>query len=215
MTTVPGAAPSSTPLRAGICRIGMVMITRSRPRAAASGVVAVAPISAARAANVSGWRELAIATSWPSSLSRRASVPPIWPAPIMPICMTILPDESSAARRAGLHITRRGLEHGNETIAGLFLRSGILEPDGLGAHDVFHRDTVQTRDDLGVALATAGAQPGGDDITMGRDHDQQEIFVACLERVDGLARDVGDHHAPRRDIGVDADRQGIIETVRS
>src|SRR4051794_15201185 len=65
----------------------MVTTTTSPDRAASATVTAFAPVSAARSASVSGPRELATATSCPSAFRRRVRVPPILPAPMMPIFM--------------------------------------------------------------------------------------------------------------------------------
>ena len=56
----------------------------------------VAPVSAARSESVSGPRELAIKTWCPNAVSRRVSVPPIWPAPMMTIF--IAPNPSAGMR---------------------------------------------------------------------------------------------------------------------
>src|SRR6266403_3280081 len=61
--------------------------TRSTPRTASGTDTAVAPVSAAKSESVSGPREFATKTLCPSSVRRRVSVPPIWPAPMMPIFM--------------------------------------------------------------------------------------------------------------------------------
>src|SRR5688572_17922146 len=66
---------------------GMVTMTTSPARAACSTVTGFAPVSLANAASVSGPRELAMDTSCPSAVSLRASVPPMLPAPMMPILM--------------------------------------------------------------------------------------------------------------------------------
>src|SRR4051795_12961493 len=66
----------------------MVTTTSSPFRAASATGTAVAPVSAARSASVSGPRELATRTSCPSARRRRVRVPPIWPAPMMPILMS-------------------------------------------------------------------------------------------------------------------------------
>ena len=62
------------------------MTTRSAPETASCGVAAaVAPVSAASSASESGPRVFATLTSCPSPLSRRVSVPPIFPEPMIPI----------------------------------------------------------------------------------------------------------------------------------
>ena len=61
----------------------------------------------------------------------------------------------------------------------------------------------EARDDLGIGFAAAGLEPLRDDVAMGGDHHQHEILVARLEVVDGLARNVGDHHPAGGDIGID------------
>src|SRR6476620_11209099 len=73
--------------RSGTFFCGMLTMTRSASAAASLAHTAVAPVSFARSASVSGEREFATFTSWPSSRSRRTSVPPIWPAPMIPILM--------------------------------------------------------------------------------------------------------------------------------
>src|SRR3954466_11801324 len=66
----------------------MATTTSSPLRAPRAPGPAVAPVSAARSASVSGPRELATKTSCPSARRRRVRVPPIWPAPMMPILMS-------------------------------------------------------------------------------------------------------------------------------
>lgn len=66
---------------------GMVTTTTWAPRAASAAVTAVAPVSFASAASVSGPRELATDTSWPSAVRRLVRLPPMFPAPMMPIFM--------------------------------------------------------------------------------------------------------------------------------
>src|SRR6266403_2795823 len=61
--------------------------TRSTPRTASGTDTAVAPVSAAKSESVSGPREFATKTLCPSAVRRRVSVPPIWPAPMIPIFM--------------------------------------------------------------------------------------------------------------------------------
>src|SRR5687768_5272740 len=63
----------------------MVTMTTSPARAASSTVTGFARVSLANAASVSAPRELAMDTSCPSAVRRRASVPPMLPAPMMPI----------------------------------------------------------------------------------------------------------------------------------
>src|SRR5689334_15238165 len=63
----------------------MVTTTSSPLRAASATGTAVAPVSAARSASVPGPRELATRASCPSARRRRVRVPPIRPAPMMPI----------------------------------------------------------------------------------------------------------------------------------
>src|SRR5207244_2701659 len=65
----------------------MVTTMRSTPRTASGTDTAVAPVSAAKSDSVSGPREFATKTLCPSAVRRRVSVPPIWPAPMMPIFM--------------------------------------------------------------------------------------------------------------------------------
>src|ERR1700730_9649630 len=65
----------------------MVTTIRSTPRTASGTETAVAPVSAAKSESVSGPREFATKTLCPSAVRRRVSVPPIWPAPMMPIFM--------------------------------------------------------------------------------------------------------------------------------
>ena len=85
--------------------IGMVTTMRSTPRTASGTETAVAPVSAARLESVSGPRELATETSCPNAVRRRVNVPPIWPAPIMPIFIALLrcTDKSTdtSTRRVG------------------------------------------------------------------------------------------------------------------
>src|ERR1700757_2952829 len=63
----------------------MVTITTSPLRAASFAVTAFAPVSAAKSRSVSGPRELATKTLCPSVVRRRVNVPPIFPAPIIPM----------------------------------------------------------------------------------------------------------------------------------
>src|ERR1700732_1543072 len=65
----------------------MVTTIRSTPRTASGTDTAVAPVSAAKSESVSGPREFATKTLCPSAARRRVSVPPIWPAPMIPIFM--------------------------------------------------------------------------------------------------------------------------------
>ena len=88
-TTTLSGTPSNRPAgRLGTLPWGMVTTTTSPPRAASATGTAVAPVSAARSASVPGPRELATRTSCPSARRRRVRVPPIWPAPMMPILMS-------------------------------------------------------------------------------------------------------------------------------
>ena len=73
----PGANKPSG--RTGTLVSGMATTTTSAPRTAPPGVAGVAPVSAARSASVTGPRELATETSCPMAVSRRVSVPPMWP----------------------------------------------------------------------------------------------------------------------------------------
>src|SRR5258708_3317478 len=57
----------------------------STPAATSAAVTAVAPVSAARPLRDSGPREFAARTSCPDARSLRTSVPPIFPAPTIPI----------------------------------------------------------------------------------------------------------------------------------
>src|SRR4029077_7802933 len=63
-------------------------ITTSPARAACSTVTGVAPVSVAKSDRVSGPLEFATKTLCPSALKRRVSVPPMLPAPIIPIFMS-------------------------------------------------------------------------------------------------------------------------------
>src|SRR5581483_6260948 len=91
MTTTLGETPANKSAgKSSIFRSGMVTTTTSPLRAACSAVTAVAPVSAANPASDAGPREFAITTSWPTSRKRRARVPPILPAPIMPIFISNL-----------------------------------------------------------------------------------------------------------------------------
>src|SRR5690349_668274 len=71
----------------GIALTGIVTTTTSAPRAASSTGTAVAPVSSASAVSVWGPRELATETSCPRAVSRRVRLPPMLPAPMMPIFM--------------------------------------------------------------------------------------------------------------------------------
>src|SRR5205809_6007160 len=86
----------------GMFFTGIETITTSPARAASLTVTAVAPVSVARSARVSGPRELATKTSCPSDLKRRVSVPPMWPAPIIPILMPPPVSQLNGARRTDL-----------------------------------------------------------------------------------------------------------------
>src|ERR1035437_9275321 len=92
MTTTSSAAPFRK-LRGtlGTALRGMVTTTTSAPAAASAAKTAVAPVSAARSANVSGFRELATETWWPSAVSLRVRLPPILPAPMIPMFISIPP----------------------------------------------------------------------------------------------------------------------------
>src|ERR1700745_985957 len=65
----------------------MVTTMRSTPRTASGTDTAVARVAGAKSEGVSGPREFATKTLCPSAVRRRVSVPPIWPAPMMPIFM--------------------------------------------------------------------------------------------------------------------------------
>src|SRR5918993_469676 len=77
-------------------------MTNSPNSAASSGVPAFAsgPSSATSSSSVSGPRELLIVTRWPSWTSLLASVPPMLPAPMIPMvvgAMFVMPDATRAA----------------------------------------------------------------------------------------------------------------------
>jgi len=59
------------------------------PRTASGTEAGVAPVSDAKSKSVCGPRELATKTLCPNAVRQRVSVPPIWPAPIMPIFITL------------------------------------------------------------------------------------------------------------------------------
>src|SRR5437588_999342 len=69
---------------------GMVTMTSCTSRTASSTATARAPVSWASDASDAGPREFATRTWSPSSVSSRASVPPMWPAPMIPILMRLL-----------------------------------------------------------------------------------------------------------------------------
>src|SRR5215831_21328273 len=114
MTTL-GSASANRPLgRRGMFFCGMVTTTSSAPRAASRTETAAAPVSALRSARDSGPRELATETLCPSFVRRRVRVPPICPAPMMPIFMSaplertfeeIWAHESTRQDRAGKRLT--------------------------------------------------------------------------------------------------------------
>src|SRR3954466_10617799 len=132
----------------------MVTTTSSPLRAASATGTAVAPVSAARSASVPGPRELATRTSCPSARRRRVRVPPIWPAPMMPIFMSAsqvhvrpfaaalgreraVVDRLPQARPAGLArverlqripILHRGRHDGHHLQPRLLPRPGCLRP---------------------------------------------------------------------------------------
>src|SRR4029450_5041649 len=68
---------------------GIVTITTSPAWGACSTVTGVAPVSAAKSASVSGPLEFATKTLCPSLVKRRVSVPPMLPAPIIPIFISV------------------------------------------------------------------------------------------------------------------------------
>src|SRR6266508_3388802 len=61
--------------------------TTTSAAAAPEGWSTVAPISAAKAASLAWSRAKLTVTSWPARVSRRATLPPILPAPMMPMRM--------------------------------------------------------------------------------------------------------------------------------
>src|SRR5215207_6471887 len=84
-------------------RNGTVTMTNSPNSAASSGVPAWAfgPSSPTSSRSVSGPRELLMVMRWPSSMSLRARVPPMWPAPMIPMvvgAMFVMPDATRPTR---------------------------------------------------------------------------------------------------------------------
>src|SRR5262249_51973594 len=157
----------------------MVTMTRSTPRTASGTETAVAPVSAARPESVSGPRELATKTSCPKSVRRRVSVPPIWPAPIMPTFIALDPYQGSvgmAGRYTGSYLDRPNGWRAVATLAPQHLRPGAsVRLMGLGGHRL--AQTITTR--ISVPLVTSqdascGPGPTGIDIvsagTPGTDH---------------------------------------------
>jgi hypothetical protein len=69
---------------------GTASTTRSADRTASLTLPARAPVVLARCSSEAGPRELATVTSWPSAVNRLASVPPMLPAPMMPILIARL-----------------------------------------------------------------------------------------------------------------------------
>src|SRR3984893_8279658 len=76
--------------RSGTFFSGIVTTTTSPNLAASLTDTGFAPVSAAKSASDSGPRELATATSCPKAVKRWVRVPPICPAPIIPIFITVL-----------------------------------------------------------------------------------------------------------------------------
>jgi hypothetical protein len=68
------------------------------PAAPSAPSTAFSAVSAARSARVRGPREFATETSWPSAVRRRANVPPMFPAPMIPI---FRPSSSALGPHAG------------------------------------------------------------------------------------------------------------------
>ena len=66
---------------------GTASTTRSAERTASSTLPALAPVSRTSGTSEAGPRELATVTSWSSAVSRRVRVPPMLPAPMIPIRM--------------------------------------------------------------------------------------------------------------------------------
>src|SRR5512133_2473403 len=99
ITTLPCSEPAS-PSASSIIDQGTESITTS-PKSAASGGVpteARSPISAASASSVEGSRENESFTSCPALANRRAALPPIRPAPMIPIRIASLPSRSDSQR---------------------------------------------------------------------------------------------------------------------
>src|SRR5579884_1055058 len=115
--------------------MGIVTTTTSPARAASRAVTAFAPVSRARSASDSGPLELATDTSCPSCVSRRVSVPPICPAPMMPIFMKVPLQCGYYDERRNFKVTtfRRAFEpFGRCRASQSFWRSAIMEKRKLG-----------------------------------------------------------------------------------
>ena len=69
-------------------------ITTSPKATASRGVPARPPISAASASSFCGSREKLTSTSWPALANRRAALPPMRPAPITPMRISLTPPAS-------------------------------------------------------------------------------------------------------------------------
>jgi hypothetical protein len=86
-TTSAGTSAKRSCGRSGTFFCGIVTIATSPACAASATVAGCAPVSRARSASDSGPREFAIQTSYPSDVRRRASAPPMFPEPMIPIFM--------------------------------------------------------------------------------------------------------------------------------
>src|ERR1035441_5696835 len=153
---------------------GIVTMTSSLSRAASATDTAVAPVSAARAARLWGPREFATATVCPSARSRRVSVPPMLPAPMIPMFML-----APYAEVSEQHITRvarrrrdallgelrvlawarpaagdaRAQARGHRGVPSLRWVTRSLDHPTPTAHDVVRAVVRGTRRQLGIALA--------------------------------------------------------------
>src|SRR3954454_13858230 len=140
---------------------GIATTTRSPKRAASSAVVARAgsPSSAARSLKVSGPRELLMATSCPASVKWPASVDPMWPAPMMPIFISLVVCPARARSNAPLR--------GRSTLG---LQPGVARLDHFG--ELIGLEP-QAPADLADALHTCASrpllQPRGEVLELGQD----------------------------------------------